>query len=50
MDHCQTVSISKKTLVEEFSTSVTIKSIYFSDHDPVRIVIDKNVNFHNIPI
>ena len=37
----------KKTLMEEFSTSVTVENIYFSDHDALRIVIKKNaVGFH----
>ena len=37
----------KKTLMEEFSTSVTVENIYFSDHDALRIVIKKNaVDFH----
>ena len=38
-------------MLEEFSTSVTVENIYFSDHDPVRIVIEKNVvDFHTTPI
>ena len=37
----------KKTLMEEFSTNVTVENIYFSDHDALRIVIKTNsVNFH----
>ena len=32
----------KKTLIEEFSTNATVKNIYFSDHDGVRIIIEKN--------
>ena len=40
----------KKTLMEEFSINLTVENIYFSDHDAVRIVIDKNaVDFHTIP-
>ena len=39
----------KKTLMEEFSTSVTVENIYFSDHDALRTVIKKNaVDFHII--
>ena len=39
----------KKTLMEEFSINLTAENIYFSDHDAVRIVIDKNaVDFHTI--
>ena len=37
----------KKTLMEEFSTSVTDENIYFSDHHALRIVIKKNaVDFY----
>ena len=32
----------KKTLMEEFSTYVSVKNIYFSDPDALRIVIAKN--------
>ena len=40
----------KKTLMEEFSINLTVENIYFSDHDAVRIVTDKNaVDFHTIP-
>ena len=40
----------KKTLMEEFFINSTVANIYFSDHDTVRIVIDKNaVDFHTIP-
>ena len=40
----------KKTLMEEFLINLTVENIYFSDHDTVRIVIDKNaVDFHTIP-
>ena len=40
----------KKTLMEEFSINLTVENIYFSDHDAVRNVIDKNaVDFHTIP-
>ena len=40
----------KKTLMEEFSTNVTIENIHFSlDHDAIRIVIEKNnVDFQTI--
>ena len=40
----------KKTLMEEFFANATVKNIYFSDHDPIRIVIEKNnVDFQTIP-
>ena len=40
----------KKALMEEFFTNVTVKNNYFSDHDVVRIVIEKNfVDFHINP-
>ena len=40
----------KKALMEEFLTKVTVKNIYFSDHDAVRIAIEKNyVDFHINP-
>ena len=36
--------------MEEFSINLTVENIYFSDHDAVRTVIDKNVvDFHTIP-
>ena len=36
--------------MEEFSINLTVENIYLSDHDAVRIVIDKNaVDFHTIP-
>ena len=39
-----------KALMEEFSTNVTVQKIYFSDHDAVRIGIEKNyVDFHIDP-
>ena len=39
-----------KALMEEFSTNVTVEKIYFSDHDGVRIGIEKNyVDFHIDP-
>ena len=31
-----------KTLMEEFSTNVSVENIYFSDHDALRVVIEKN--------
>ena len=31
----------KKSLMEEFFTNVTVESIYFSNHDAVRIIIEK---------
>ena len=37
----------KKTLMQEFSINVTVENIYFSDHDVLRIVIEKYaVDFH----
>ena len=40
----------KKTFKEKFSINLTVENIYFSDHDAVRIAIDKNaVDFHAIP-
>ena len=40
----------KKTLMEEFFANATVKNIYFSDHDAIRIVIEKNnVDFQTIP-
>ena len=32
----------KKTLMEKFFTNESVENIYFSDHDAVRIVIEKN--------
>ena len=32
----------KKTLMENFFTNESVENIYFSDHDAVRIVIEKN--------
>ena len=37
----------KKALMEEFFTNVKVKKIYFSDHDSVRTVTEKN--FHINP-
>ena len=44
------MSILKKTLMEEFSTNVSVENIYFSDHDALcNIVIGKNaVDFQMI--
>ena len=40
----------KKDLMEEFFTNATVQNIYFSDHDAVRILIEKNaVGFYTIP-
>ena len=40
----------KKTFKQKFSINLTVENIYFSDHDAVRIAIDKNaVDFHAIP-
>ena len=39
----------KKTLMENLFADATVKNIYFSDHDVVRILIDENaVDFHTI--
>ena len=37
--------------MEEFPTNVTVEDIYFSDHDVVRIVTDKEggIDFHTFP-
>ena len=38
-----------RTLLEEFSTNVSVENIYFSDHNALRIVIEKNtVDFQMI--
>ena len=40
----------KKALMEEFFTNVTVENICFSDHDAVRITIEKNyLDFHINP-
>ena len=40
----------KKSLMEGFFTNATVESIYFSDHDAVRTIIEKNaVHFSTIP-
>ena len=40
----------KNDLMEEFSTNKTVKNILLSDHDAVRMAIDKKaVDFHIIP-
>ena len=37
----------KKALTEEFFTNANVENIYFSGHDAVRTVIEKNsVDFH----
>ena len=37
----------KKTLMEEFSIHITVENVYFSDHDALRIVIEKTAfDFH----
>ena len=37
----------KETLKEEFSINATVEIIYFSDHNAVKVVIDKNaIDFH----
>ena len=46
IDH---VSI-KKTLMEKFFANAAVENIYFSDHDAIRAVIEKNkVDFQTIP-
>ena len=46
--HITHTSMSIK-LLKEVSINLTAENIYFSDHDAVRIVIDKNaVDFHTI--
>ena len=32
----------KKTLIAEFSIKTTVENIYFSNHDVIRIAIEKN--------
>ena len=40
----------KKDLMEEFFINATVENIYFSDHDAIRILIEKNaVGFYTIP-
>ena len=40
----------KKSLTEEFFARTTVENIYFSEHDSVRIIIEKNaVAFQTIP-
>ena len=40
----------KKSLMEEFFTIATVENICFSDHDAVRIIIEKNaIDFRAIP-
>ena len=40
----------EKTLMEEFSANATVENIYFSDHDAIRIVTEKNnVDFQTVP-
>ena len=40
----------KRGLMKEFITNVTAENIYFSDHNAIRIVIEKNsVDFHINP-
>ena len=40
----------KKTLMKEFSANGTVENFYFSNHDAIRIVIEKNnVDFQTIP-
>ena len=40
----------KKMLMEEFSANATVENICFSDHDAIRIVIEKNnLDFQTIP-
>ena len=40
----------KKSLTEEFFTNATVEKIYFSDHNALRIIIEKNtVDFRTVP-
>ena len=40
----------KQILTVEFSIITIAENIYFSNHDPIRIVIEKNnVDFHTVP-
>ena len=40
----------KKSLMEELFFNATVQNIYFSDHDAVRIIIEKNsIDFCTIP-
>ena len=40
----------KKILMEEFSANATVEKNFFSDHDAIKIVIEKNnVDFQTIP-
>ena len=40
----------KNTLIKEFFTTVSVEKTYFSVHDVVRTVIDKNAdNIYTIP-
>ena len=40
----------KKSLIAEFCTNATVANIYFSDHDAVKIITEKNaLDFHTIP-
>ena len=44
------MSISSKSLIEEFFTNGTVESIYYLDHDAVRLMIEENaVDFRSIP-
>ena len=39
----------KEALMEEFFTNPSVENVYFSDHDALRIVIEKNsVDFHTV--
>ena len=40
----------KKALMEDFFTNLTVQTIHFSDHDAIRIAIEKNsVDFYINP-
>ena len=41
--HKKTLRPINKPLMEVFSTNVSIENIYFSEHDALRIVIEKNL-------
>ena len=38
-----------KSFMEEFPSNVTVQTVYFSDHDAVRIMNEKNFYLNTIP-
>ena len=38
-----------KSFMEEFPSNVTVQTVYFSDHDAVRIMNEKNFDLNTIP-